>query len=123
MSTAPRRKPAKKPFIIKQRIEEILKAIHFYRYMTALDVAHLLYSPGSLTYVRGILSSLGGGADFKPAQYLYRFPLPNMSLGGTTRIFVRKQGKRLFSQWGGVACGLTVQTSQAKVPQLQPGAA
>jgi hypothetical protein len=86
MSTAPRRKPAKKPFTINQRIEEILKALHFYRYMTALDVAHLLYSPSSLTYVRGTLSSLAGGADFKPAQYLYRFPL-NMSLGGPTRIF------------------------------------
>jgi hypothetical protein len=76
----------RKPFIINQRIEEILKALHFHRYMPALDVAHLLYSPGSLTYVRGTLSSLAGGADFKPAQYLYRFPL-NMSLGGPTRIF------------------------------------
>jgi protein involved in plasmid replication-relaxation len=86
MNIARARKPAKKPFIINQRIEEILKALHFHRYMPALDVAHLLYSPGSLTYVRGTLSSLAGGADFKPAQYLYRFPL-NMSLGGPTRIF------------------------------------
>jgi hypothetical protein len=86
MNIARARKQAKKPFIINQRIEEILKALHFHRYMPALDVAHLLYSPGSLTYVRGTLSSLAGGADFKPAQYLYRFPL-NMSLGGPTRIF------------------------------------
>lgn len=87
MKTALTRKPAKKPFILNQRIEEILKAIHFHRYMTALDVAHLLYSPSSLSYVRGTLSSLAGEADFKPAQYLYRFPLPNMLLGGTTRTF------------------------------------
>jgi hypothetical protein len=80
-------KPARKPFVITKPIEAILRAIHFYRYMTALDVAHLLFSPSSLTYVRGTLSSLAGGADFTPAQYLYRFPLPNMSIGGPTRIF------------------------------------
>lgn len=85
MKTARARKPAKKPFIINQGIEKILRTIHFYRYMTALDVAHLLFSPSSLTYVRGILSSLAGGADFTPAQYLYRFPLP--TIGGPTRIF------------------------------------
>jgi hypothetical protein len=77
----------RKPLIITKRIEEILRAIYFYRFMASLDLACLLYSPKSITYVRDILTSLAGGADFKPAQYLYRFPLPNMSLGGTTRIF------------------------------------
>ncbi len=85
MSTAPRRKPAKKPFTINQRIEEILKAIHFHRFMASMDLAWLLYSPKSITYVRDILTSLAGGADFKPAQYLYRFPLH--MIGGPTRIF------------------------------------
>ncbi len=87
MNTAVARKQGVKPLIITKPIEAILRAIHFYRYVTALDMAHLFYSPSSLTYVRGTLSSLAGGADFKPAQYLYRFPLPNMSIGGPTRLF------------------------------------
>jgi hypothetical protein len=87
MNTTRVLKPAKKPFIINPGIEKILRIFHFYRFMTALDVAHLLYSPSSLTYVRSTLSSLAGGEDFKTAQYLYRFPLPNVSIGGTTRIF------------------------------------
>jgi hypothetical protein len=85
MNTAKARKQAAKPFVITKPVEAILRAIHFYRYMTALDVAYLLFSPSSLTYVRSLLTSLAGGADFKPAQYLYRFP--NMSIGGPTRIF------------------------------------
>lgn len=86
MSTARTRNLAKKPFILSSHTEEILKAIHFYRYMTALDVAHLLYSPSSLTYVRSLLTSLAGGTDFKNAHTLYRFRLP-ISSGGSVRIF------------------------------------
>ena len=37
--------------ILSPREVEILRAIHFYRFMTALDVACLLSSPGALTYV------------------------------------------------------------------------
>jgi hypothetical protein len=98
MKTALARKPAKKPFIINQSIEKVLRAIYFHRFMTALDVAYLLYSPSSLTYVRGNLSSLAGGADFKTAQYLYRFPLllPNRSLGGMTRIYTLGSKGREF---------------------------
>jgi hypothetical protein len=124
MKTALARKPAKKPIIINRRIEEILRTIHFYRYMTALDVANLLYSPSSLTYVRSLLSSLAGDADFKTAQYLYRFPLPNMSLGGTTRIFtLGSKGRDYLANEVGVASGLVLQTGQTKVLQLQPSAA
>jgi hypothetical protein len=86
MSTAPRRKPVTKPFILTQPIEKVLAAIHFHRYMAAQDVARLLYSPKSITYVRDILSSLAGGEDFKTNQYLYRFRLPSSS-GGSVRIF------------------------------------
>jgi Replication-relaxation len=76
----------RRPFIITKPIEAILRAIHFYRYMTAQDVTRLLYSPSSLTHVREILASLAGGADFKANQYLYRFQLSNVSTG-STRIF------------------------------------
>ena len=33
------------PYILGRRGEEILRSVHFYRYMAALDVAHLLFSP------------------------------------------------------------------------------
>lgn len=65
----------------------MLCAIHFYRYVTALDMAHLLYSSSSLTYVRSLLSSLAGGEDGKAAQYLYRFQLPNTSPGNTAKVY------------------------------------
>jgi hypothetical protein len=67
--------------------EKILRAIHFYRYMSAQDVAHLLYSPASLTYARSLLAALSGGADGKTAQYLYRFQLPSTSSGGAEKIY------------------------------------
>lgn len=71
---------------ISKGTERILRAVHFYRFLSALDVAHLLYSPSSLTYVRSLLSELAGGTDFKTHQYLYRFPLPNTSTGNTQKV-------------------------------------
>ena len=53
-----------KPVIITPRIEEILRAVHYYRYMTALDITHLMFSPGALTHVRDILRLLCGGNDY-----------------------------------------------------------
>jgi hypothetical protein len=78
----------RKPFIITKPIEAILRAVHFYRYMSSEDLCRrLLYSPKSITYVREILSSLSGGADFKTNQYLYRFQLPSTSAGSNERIY------------------------------------
>jgi len=81
------RKRFTKLLVLTKPHEKILRAIHFYRYMGAKDVAHLLYSPSSMTYVRGLLSSLAGGTDFKTAQYLYRFQLPSTSTGGAEKIY------------------------------------
>jgi hypothetical protein len=80
---------SRKPLIITKRMEEILRTIHFYRFMSAQDVAYRLYSPKSLTHVREILSSLAGGEDFKTNQYLYRFKLANISSasGNIERIY------------------------------------
>ncbi|MDQ3960563.1 MAG: hypothetical protein M3255_09925, partial [Pseudomonadota bacterium] len=101
MSTDIAWRPAKKPLIITKPIEVILRAIHFYRFMTALDVAHLLYSPSSLTYVRSLLTSLAGGADFKNAQFLLRIPLPIQSIGGITRIFtLGSKGREFLAEMG-----------------------
>jgi hypothetical protein len=77
----------RKPFIITKPIEAILRAVHFYRYMGSEDLCRLFYSPKSITYVREILSSLSGGADFKTNQYLYRFQLPSTSAGSNERIY------------------------------------
>ena len=78
------KKPAKKeprPVVITRRFDEILKAVHFYRYVTAQDIARLLFSERSITHVREILALLSGGIDRKPNQYLYRFPLPDTRAG------------------------------------------
>jgi Replication-relaxation len=76
-----------KPFIITPRIEEILQAVYFYRFMTALDITTLLFSSGSLTHCRDILKLLCGGHDYIENQYLFRFPLPQFSTGRTEKIF------------------------------------
>ncbi|MGH8656552.1 MAG: hypothetical protein ACREUI_06370 [Burkholderiales bacterium] len=83
MKTAPTRPFLKKPFVLSKAAERILRAAHFYRFLTAIDFATLLYSPGSLTYVRALLSELAGGEDFKTNQYLYRFKLPNSTSNGS----------------------------------------
>lgn len=87
MKTTPTHKRAIKPFVLTQRTEEIIKTVYFYRYMTALDVAHLLYSPSSLTHVRSILSALAGGKDYKTHELLHRFPLPTAATGNRERIY------------------------------------
>jgi hypothetical protein len=76
-----------KPVIITPRIEEILKAVHFYRYMTAIDITYLLFSAGSVTHVRDILKLLCGGNDCIDNHYLYRFPLPQFTSGKTEKVF------------------------------------
>jgi hypothetical protein len=76
-----------KPVLLTERDEEILKAVHFYRYMTAVDVAHRLRRPSVLTSVRSHLSRLSGGGDYITNQYLYRFPLQHSSAGNKERIY------------------------------------
>jgi hypothetical protein len=68
--------------ILGKRGEEILKAVYFYRYMTALDVCS--YAPSSLVHVRPILTELAGGGDYVENEFLYRFPLyePEKQLPG-----------------------------------------
>jgi hypothetical protein len=91
-----------KPFILTPRIEEILRTVHFYRYMTALDVTYLLFSRGSLTHVRDILKVLCGGADYAPDQYLFRFPLTQFSSG-------KRDGTFWQVRWGLPVTGISGQ--------------
>lgn len=80
-------KPMSKPFVITPRIDQILRTIHYYRYMTALDVAARVFSPASLTHAREILKVLAGGEDCVDNRYLFRFPLPGGGIGKTEKVF------------------------------------
>jgi protein involved in plasmid replication-relaxation len=89
-----------RPILLTPRIEKILRAISFYRFMTARDLAHLLYSPSSLTHVREILASLSN------AKYLYRFQLPHTSRGNTENVFVLgTRGREFLSSLGTQVAG------------------
>jgi hypothetical protein len=81
--------------------EEILKAVYRYRYMTALDVTYLFYSPASLNHVRELLAYLSGKEDNARNQYLYRFPLPQFSSGPTDKVYtLGTQGRALLMEMG-----------------------
>jgi hypothetical protein len=88
-----------KPLIISTRDEGILRSIYQYRYMTALDVAWLLFKSSSLTHVREILSALAGGEDLRTHTYLCRFGLP--SVGNSLRVFtLGVKGRRFLAERG-----------------------
>ena len=93
-----------KPLLLTPKDEEILKVINTYRYATTLDIAHLLYRPTYLPYVRKRLSRLSGGADLQPDTYLVRFWLPS-SVGNRERIFTLGEKGRAFLR---EVAGLTV---------------
>jgi hypothetical protein len=75
-----------KPLVLTPKDEEILKAIYTYRYTTTLDIAHLLFRPTYLPYVRSRLACLAGGKDLQENTYLCRFKLPATE-GNRERIF------------------------------------
>jgi hypothetical protein len=78
--------PSPKPLLLTPKDEEILQAIAYYRYVTSLDIAYLLFRPTYMPYVRSRLSRLAGNKDEQPNFYLYRFWLPSPQ-GNRERIF------------------------------------
>ncbi len=84
MKARPGRQP---PLILTPRDEQILKAVYTYRYMTAKDLAYLLFSPRILNYVRQRMTRLAGGKDFATHTYLCRFQLPKVGIGRPEQIF------------------------------------
>jgi hypothetical protein len=76
----------KTPLILTPRDEEILKALHTYRYMTAKDVAYHLLKPQSAPYFRRLLMRLAG-EDFHTHTYVCSFPLPKVGMGRPEKIF------------------------------------
>jgi hypothetical protein len=86
-----------KPLSLTLKDEEILKAIYTYRYVTTLDIAHLLFRPTYLPYVRKRLARLAGGKDLEENTYLCRFYLPSVA-GNRERIFTLGSKGREFLQ-------------------------
>jgi hypothetical protein len=72
---------------ISKRAEEMVRAIHQLRYVTAWDMTRLFYTPTSHNHVREILSLLSGKKVYEERRYLYRFPLPNTRIGNTEKIY------------------------------------
>ena len=93
--------PAPKPLLLTPRDEEILQAVYHYRFMTALDVAHLLFRPTYLPYVRSRLARLAGGKDLEFNTYLCRFQMPASVTGNKERIFtLGEKGRTLLQGLG-----------------------
>ena len=59
------KRQSKKPVevVISKRAQEILEAIHTYRFVTAWDITRLFYSATSINHVRELLSLLSGKND------------------------------------------------------------
>jgi Replication-relaxation len=68
------------------RDEDIVQAVHTYRYMTAKDITALFFAPASINYARERLAALAGGADGKERAYLYRFAMPTRT-GSRERVY------------------------------------
>src|SRR4051812_35588994 len=91
--------------VLTRRGEEILKAVHFYRYMTALDVAYRLSIPSILPRVRKRLRDLAGGGDFREREYLYRFRLLT-DRGNPERIYtLGSKGRKFLAEHLGMNVG------------------
>jgi hypothetical protein len=88
---------------ISKRHEELLHSIHQLRYVTALDMTRLFYTPTSINHVREMLSSLAGKKDYRERHYLYRFPLPNTRIGGTEKIYTLGSQGRAYLQTQGMS--------------------
>ena len=87
---------------ISKRQEEIVQSIHQLRYVTALDMTRLFYTPTSINHVREMLSLLSGKGDYIDRQYLFRFPLPNTRIGGTEKIYTLGSRGRAYLQTQGM---------------------
>lgn len=90
--------------VISKRYQEILEAIHTYRFVTAWDITRLFYTATSINHVREMLSLLSGKKDYEERQYLYRFPLPTTRIGNTEKIYTLGSRGRAYLQ----SCGMDI---------------
>jgi hypothetical protein len=83
------------------RDEEILKAVWYYRYVTAREIASLQFSTTSINHVREIMARLAGNSDLDENNYLCRFTLPAISKKPTEKVFVLgAKGRRILREMG-----------------------
>lgn len=105
MKTPEVKKTREKPVVLTRGFEDILGAVNFYRSMTALDVAHLLFSPSALVRVRSRLTELSAG-DFIDGEYLYRLRLASVPRGNPERIYtLGSKGRDFLENVLGVPVG------------------
>jgi Replication-relaxation len=97
MNATPARKSS---LILTPRDEEMLRALYDYRYMSARDMAYLLFSPRVLNYVRGRMVRLAGGEDFATNSYLLRFQLPTTTNKGEKIFTLGSKGRDFLQQTG-----------------------
>jgi hypothetical protein len=86
------------PLTLSAKDAAILHAVCRYRFLTSLDVAHLLFKPSYLPYVRGRLSRLSGGRQGQPHAYLYRFRLPTPAGNGDLLCTLGAKGREFVEQ-------------------------
>jgi hypothetical protein len=108
-----------KPLILTPRMDEIIKAVHLYRYVTAIDITRLFFSASSITYARELLRTLAGGEDHQPSQYLYRFPLPNIRVGSTEKIYTLGSRGRAYLEEQGFEVDWYFRPSEAQTLSYQ----
>ena len=86
--------------ILTPRHEDILRAVWYYRYITARDLNNLFFAEASITHMREILSNLSGGEDLQANTYLCRFNLPSLS-GTREKVYVLgSKGRRILADAG-----------------------
>jgi hypothetical protein len=90
----------KSPLILAPRDEQMLNALYAYRYMTARDMAYLLFSPRVLNYVRSRMVRLAGEEDFATNAYLVRFQLPTITHKGEKIFTLGSKGRDFLQQTG-----------------------
>ena len=88
------------PLILTPRDEDMLNALHTYRYMSAKDMAYLLFSPRILNYVRSRMVRLAGGEDFAAHAYLCRFQLPTTTQKGEKIFTLGARGRHFLQEAG-----------------------
>jgi hypothetical protein len=89
------------PLVLSELDERIIRAIAEYKYMTALDVWHLLGAGAlSISTIRQRLRKLSGG-DQAGGQYLFRFPLAGAAKGTRPRAYILGvKGRQALSEEG-----------------------
>jgi Replication-relaxation len=99
MTTVSVRKARPKLVILNSTDEAILRAVYEMHNVTAQDITRLLFSKGSLTHVRSLLSRLAGDADHITNSYLYRFQLPTAATGNREKVYALGAKGRDFLMW------------------------